>query len=280
MTYKKNWDIIYISGLAIASGWNRWKIIFRPGQRAISQRLNVVAQRKPVLSTAKIRCSKPANMWKDLAFGKDLNRRWTWNSLMLVTVWSKAEKVSRAIFLPCTIKRLLASPFQNISKFAGLRLIIERDNVSKLAITKHEKVNLVSVFIWNWLGYWNLLILRLTVVILRRVFNCIAVFCIAYYVARGYFRRDETNTATMRVHSSWRKDAKIYSFISKISALSYPWSVTWKLYNWKEIWAESPALKEVILCCANLFHVQLVHFRNNRRRHVVNIVCIWNGFGS
>ena len=107
-------EALYISGLAIASGWNRWKIIFRRGQKAISQRLNVVAQRKPVLSTAKIRCWKPANMWKGLAFGKDLNRGWTWNSLMLVTVWSKAEKVSRAIFVPCIIKRLLASPFQNI----------------------------------------------------------------------------------------------------------------------------------------------------------------------
>ena len=117
-------------------------------------------------------------------------------------------------------------------------------------------------------------------VILRRVFNGIAIFCIAYYVARGYFRRDETNTATMRVHSSWWKDAKIYSFISKIPALPYPWSITWTLYNWKEIWAESRVLKEVTLCCASLFHVQLVHFRNYRRRHVVNIVCIWNGFGS
>ena len=129
--------------MANASGWNRWKIIFRPGQRAISQRLNVVAERKPVLSTAKIRCSKPANVWKGLAFGKDLNRRWTWNSLMLVTVWSKVEKVSRAIFLPCTIKRLLASPSQNISKLQVFGE--ERDNVSKLAITKHEKVNIVSV---------------------------------------------------------------------------------------------------------------------------------------
>ena len=117
-------------------------------------------------------------------------------------------------------------------------------------------------------------------VILRRVFDGTAIFCIAYYVARGYFRRDETNTATMRVHSSWWKDAKICSFISKIPALPYPWSITWTLYNWKEIWAESRVLKEVILCCASLFHVQLVHFRNYRRRHVVNIVCIWNGFGS
>lgn len=62
---------------------------------------------------------------------------------MLVTVWSKVEKVSRAIFLPCTIKRLLASPFQNISKLQVFGE--ERDNVSKLAITKHEKVNIVSV---------------------------------------------------------------------------------------------------------------------------------------
>lgn len=53
-------------------------------------------------------------------------------------------------------------------------------------------------------------------VILRRVFNGIAIFCIAYYAARGYFRRDETNTATMRVHSSWWKDAKIYSSSSAL----------------------------------------------------------------